>query len=115
VQYLAGIFSRRRASVVPASASDFATEIRNSLNAYRPEPLPVKIHVFLAAARLANTTVLEDARLGWRDFAPAGCDIHRIAAEHNSMFVEPYVEQLAAAVAGALTISPSNAARSARA
>ncbi len=54
--------------------------------AYSPRGLSAPIVQFLAADDTASTRLLDDPRLGWRDFARAGFEACSVSGDHNSMF-----------------------------
>jgi amino acid adenylation domain-containing protein len=61
---------------------------------YRPEPCDTPIVLF-------RSTVLQsgwfrDPQLGWGALARGGLTVHEMSGEHNTMFLEPDVQQLAA-------------------
>lgn len=74
---------------VPGNASE------NAARNYMPRPFPGKVHVFLAEDERHSARILEDSRLGWRDFARGGFESHTVSGGHDSMFVEPHVRELA--------------------
>jgi acyl-CoA synthetase (AMP-forming)/AMP-acid ligase II/surfactin synthase thioesterase subunit len=59
----------------------------------------VPIVHFIAAAEQGSSAVLEDARLGWRDFAGAGFTPHEIPGGHRSMFLDNNARALASGIA----------------
>jgi len=72
------------------------------LRSYVPRPFGGGVVSFMAGDRPATTRVLEDARLGWRDFARGGFESHRVPGDHDSMFAEEHVGQLASLLGGIL-------------
>ena len=52
---------------------------------YVPRDFPAPIVQFLAADETVSTKVLDDPRLGWRDFARGGFDILTTPGGHGSM------------------------------
>jgi len=54
---------------------------------YVPRPLAVRIVQFLAGSDHVSTQVLDDPRLGWRDFAENGFDVLRVGAHHADLLV----------------------------
>jgi oxalate---CoA ligase len=92
--------SARKASPTPgASLGDAAAAIMHS---YVPRAFGGSVVHFMAADEPVSTRVLEDARLGWRDFARGGFESHRVPGGHDSMFSEEHVEQLADLLRGIL-------------
>jgi thioesterase domain-containing protein len=57
---------------------------------------------FIAGDRPVTSRVLQDARLGWRDFAPGGFESHVVAGDHDSMFSEERVQKMAELLRGVL-------------
>jgi thioesterase domain-containing protein len=72
-----------------AAANEAAAKV------YIPAPFSGKLVVFLAGDEEHSTRVLDDSRLGWRDFAMGGFDVRRAQGMHNSMFCEPHVGEIA--------------------
>jgi acyl-CoA synthetase (AMP-forming)/AMP-acid ligase II/thioesterase domain-containing protein/acyl carrier protein len=72
---------------------DGSAAIGVSLRAYAPGPLDVPIVQVLASGPAASTRVLEDARLGWRDFARAGFTAVHAPGDHSSFLLPPQVEE----------------------
>ena len=56
----------------------------------------------MAAGQRVSSRVLQDARLGWGDFAKRGFKSYRVPGSHDSMFSEEYVEPLARLLRGIL-------------
>jgi oxalate---CoA ligase len=71
-------------------------ELRNERagRAYKPSRLDCDMVHFLAADEVHSTRVLEDARLGWRDFAGAGFSVARIPGAGDDILKPPNVSQL---------------------
>ena len=95
INYLSRILRPRIAQVAyaaPQTANDAASIVRT----YTPHPFPGRIVHFIAAGAQVSSRVLEDARLGWRDFARRGFEVYRAGGEHHSMFSEQHAPQLAA-------------------
>jgi thioesterase domain-containing protein len=89
----------RALAAVDSSAIAVGRE-QQSLNAlamrgYSPRPLYVPILHLIAADNPASTRLLDDPRLGWRDFARAGFDVRTVAGDHNSMFDPSHAGALA--------------------
>lgn len=72
------------------------------MHSYVPRPFGGSVVNFMAAGKPVSTRVLEDARLGWRDFARGGFESHRVPGSHDSMFSEEHVEQMADLLRGIL-------------
>ena len=72
------------------------------MHSYVPRPFGGLVVNFMAADKPVSTRVLEDARLGWRDFARGGFESHRVPGDHDSMFSEEHVEPLADLLRGIL-------------
>jgi acyl-CoA synthetase (AMP-forming)/AMP-acid ligase II/thioesterase domain-containing protein len=73
-----------------------------SARLYVPRPFPGKAVAFLAADERHSKRVLDDARLGWRDFVLGGLDVRSVAGMHDSMFTEPHVQHVAHQLAALL-------------
>lgn len=69
---------------------------------YEPKRIHVPVVQYLALDVEVSGEVLEDARLGWRDFALAGFTTRRVPGGHDSLLVEPNVSRLAAGLRDAL-------------
>lgn len=69
---------------------------------YVARPFTGRIVHFLAGDAAVSSRVLEDARLGWRDFARGGCDVHRLGGRHDSMFEEQHAGELAGRLQAAI-------------
>ncbi len=52
---------------------------------YVPRPLAVRVVQFLAASDHVSAQVLDDPRLGWRDVAQDGFDVHRVSGHHADL------------------------------
>jgi len=76
---------------------------------YAPRPFPGKAVAFLAGDERHSTRVLDDARLGWRDFTLDGLDVRSARGMHDSMFAEPHVQHLACQLAALLAPLNSSA------
>jgi thioesterase domain-containing protein len=70
---------------------------------YRPRPFPGKVTVFLAAGERHDAEILEDSRLGWRDFARGGFEVYRVPGGHGSMLSEQHASELACHLATVLS------------
>jgi thioesterase domain-containing protein len=69
---------------------------------YTPRSFSGKAVAFLAADEQVAARVLDDSRLGWRDFALGGLDVRAVAGLHDSMFAAPHVRELAEQLRGLL-------------
>ena len=69
----------------------FETNLAAS-NRYKPSPYYGKITFFWASDRPEGPS---DSRLGWRELAERGTDIHRIPGIHETMLQEPQLGALA--------------------
>jgi thioesterase domain-containing protein len=61
-----------------------------------------KVAVFLADGEHHSTRIVEDSRLGWRDFARGGFEVFRVPGKHDSILSECHVGNLAAHLARVL-------------
>ncbi len=108
VRFLAGLCrqrlsnSFRRPCPAGPRASGPVESNEQAGRAYVPKPYPGKVHAFLAGDEPHSTRVLEDSRLGWRDFAAGGFDYRVVSGTHMTMFREPHVQGLAREVAALL-------------
>ena len=96
IRRLAHIFQRRFGGRATRAVASVRTEVlaspRNpkelvafSLWEYIPRDLPAPIVQFLAAEETVSTNVLDDPRLGWRDFARGGLAVFTTPGGHASM------------------------------
>jgi thioesterase domain-containing protein len=74
------------------------------MHSYVPRPFGGTVINFIAADEPVSARVLEDAKLGWRDFARGGFKSHRVPGGHYSMFSEQHVGQLADLLRGMLAM-----------
>lgn len=72
------------------------------LHGYSPVPLDVPVLQVLSTAHQSSTRVLEDERLGWRDFARAGFRVVHAAGNHDSFLLPPHVDDAARGVQAVL-------------
>ena len=91
-------FAGRAARVVPSAL--LAGRGQRALNglamrAYSPRDFSAPIVQFIPADPAATTRLLDDPRLGWRDFARAGFEARTVAGDHISMFEPPRADALA--------------------
>jgi amino acid adenylation domain-containing protein len=59
---------------------------------YVPRPLAVRVVQFLAASDHVSAQVLDDPRLGWRDVAQHGFEVHRVSAQHADLLASQAAE-----------------------
>lgn len=90
---------RRRTSSSPAPGISPASP---TLHRYCPAPLDVPIVQVMCANHQVSAMVLEDARLGWRDFARAGFRVVEAPGDHDSFLLPPHVDHAARGVQDAL-------------
>lgn len=91
-------FTGRAARAVPSAL--LAGREQQALNGlamrgYSPRDLCAPIVQFIPADHAATTKLLDDPRLGWRDFARAGFEVRTVAGDHNSMFEPSRADALA--------------------
>jgi surfactin synthase thioesterase subunit len=72
------------------------------MGAYRPQTLAVPIVHLIGDDVQMSTKVLNDPRLGWRDFAGLQFDVRRVPGDHVSIFSEDNAPGLAAEFMAAL-------------
>lgn len=96
---------RVRLPAAPAG-NDEAAAIGRSMHGYVPHPLDRPIVQVLASALQPSTRVLEDARLGWRDFARAGFSMIDAPGDHHTFLLPPQVDELARRLEAVLTPMP---------
>jgi acyl-CoA synthetase (AMP-forming)/AMP-acid ligase II/thioesterase domain-containing protein/acyl carrier protein len=72
---------------------------------YVPRPFGGRVVSFVAGHSPVTSRVLEDARLGWRDFAQGGFESYIVPGGHDSMFSEEHVSEMANLLRGLLTIN----------
>jgi thioesterase domain-containing protein len=79
---------------VPGEASQFAWEIlyRTAVH-YRPEPCDTPVVLFRSTALQRGW--FRDPQLGWGAVARGGLTVYEMAGEHDTMFRDPHVQQLA--------------------
>ena len=63
------------------------------LHSYSPEPIDVPVVQVLSQDTQASTRVLEDGRLGWRDFSRAGFRVVPAPGDHDSFLLPPHVDE----------------------
>jgi acyl-CoA synthetase (AMP-forming)/AMP-acid ligase II/thioesterase domain-containing protein len=62
---------------------------------YQPKPLHCKVVHFLAADEAHSTLVLDDPRLGWRDYVGPGFSTESVPGIADGIFKQPNVPELA--------------------
>jgi thioesterase domain-containing protein len=67
---------------------------------YRPIPLPLEVVQFLAKDQPMSTRVLQDPRLGWRDWLGDRFRLNAVPGDHFSMFQPPHAATLAQEIGG---------------
>jgi acyl-CoA synthetase (AMP-forming)/AMP-acid ligase II/thioesterase domain-containing protein len=84
------IVNRRR----PAQpVHDDLSAVGRILHSYVPQPLDVPMVQVLSSGHEVSTRVLEDARLGWRDFARTGFTVVDAPGDHQSFLLPPHVDE----------------------
>jgi acyl-CoA synthetase (AMP-forming)/AMP-acid ligase II/thioesterase domain-containing protein/acyl carrier protein len=83
----------RRRTTTPGN--DEAAVIGRAMHGYLPQPLDRPIVQVLSSELQRNTRVLEDERLGWRDFARAGFSVVDAPGDHHTFLLPPQVDELA--------------------
>jgi thioesterase domain-containing protein len=80
---------------VPRGAGEGSWQIlyRTVLD-YRPEPCDTPVVLFRSTALQKGW--FRDPQLGWGAVARGGLTVHEMAGEHETMFLEPHVQRLAA-------------------
>jgi len=111
-RFLCRLGQRRLASLLPAAQAPTQAETNAfATRRYSPRPFNGKVFTFLAGGERQSTLVLDDSRLGWRDFARGGFETRTVPGTHMSMFAEPHVaklaEQLEALLSAASTAAPT--------
>ena len=79
----------------PTPAPSLGAAAAAIMRSYVPRPYAGSLVNFMAADKPVSARVLEDARLGWRDFARGGFESHQVPGNHDSMFSEEHVARLA--------------------
>ncbi|MFN7999024.1 MAG: AMP-binding protein [Bryobacteraceae bacterium] len=96
---LTGLATRRISARYrsPSLARNLDPKVADGLamRGYTPRALAAPIIQFLAAEHPASTAVLDDPRLGWGDFAPAGFEVCTVPGNHDSMFEPAHAQALA--------------------
>ena len=62
---------------------------------YAPRDFPVPIVHFIAEDQPVSTQLLNDPRLGWREFARAGIEVRWLKGDHNTIFQPANAEAIA--------------------
>jgi thioesterase domain-containing protein len=102
---------RRRLAISPLATllpqADGAAGMANDTAGrnYVPQPTPVRALQFIAAGQPIATRILDDPRLEWRRFALDGFESYQTPGGHHSMLLEPNVQNLAAQLQHALSLS----------
>jgi surfactin synthase thioesterase subunit len=81
------------------------------LAGYVPAPVAAPIVHFIAADEAVTTRVLEDPRLGWREFAHGGFELRMVSGNHNSLFAAGHARALAAQLEPLLQTGAESLAR----
>jgi thioesterase domain-containing protein len=63
---------------------------------YRAKPLACEVVQIMAADDPHSTTILDDPRLGWREFTQGAFTVRRTPGRTAAMFKQPHVKELAA-------------------
>jgi len=92
----------RAGSAARAGTTPFTDAVAVHMRSYVPRPFGGRVVSFMAGDRPVTSRVLEDARLGWRDFARSGFESHLVAGDHDSMFSEEQVPGMAELLRGVL-------------
>lgn len=82
---------------------------------YTPCEFSAPLVQFLAADEPVSTRILDDPRLGWREFAKNGLELRTVPGDHNSMFSIEHAPGLAAELERFLQQAGSDRAAPARA
>ena len=69
---------------------------------YQPRFYPGKVALMRTEMVLGGVGIERDKYLGWKDLVGQGIDVYPVPGHHFSMFEEPHVRQLAAAVKNCL-------------
>lgn len=111
-------FTGRASRVLSSMGSDalMAGRREKELNGmalweYVPRDFPAPMAQFLAADERISTKLLDDPRLGWKEFARGGLELRTVRGDHNSMFAAAEAPLLAAQLAGVLERAAPPAAR----
>ena len=81
--------------LVAPPAADPATFVETSARIYRPRPIAASVAHFIAEQEAVSTRIIEDPRLGWRDFCLADFRAHHVSALHATLFLEEQAEKIA--------------------
>jgi thioesterase domain-containing protein len=96
-------FASQRRVAKRGGTSSFTEAVAGHMRRYVPGPFGGRVVSFLAGDRPVKSRVLEDARLGWRDFARGGFESYVVPGDHDSMFSEEQVPKMAELLRGVLT------------
>lgn len=78
---------------------------------YAPQEFLAPIVHFIAADEPVSTKILDDPRLGWREFARGGLEIRMVRGDHNSIFAGDHAPELAAQLEPFLRTTTESQAR----
>ncbi len=87
------------------TSTSFKEAAAAHMRRYVPRPFGGRVVSFVAGHSSVTSRVLEDARLGWRDFAGGGFESYVVPGGHDSMFSEEHVAEMANLLRGLLTIN----------
>ena len=76
-------------------------DVLRTLQAYRPQPVPVPIALFRASIT-PMTHLAMDPTLGWKDLAQGEVRVRTVPGDHMTMTAEPLVRHLAKALSDEL-------------
>jgi len=117
---LAHIFRKARREVLEARANVETLFLRRPLkqvrkaldvasHAYVPQPYSGKITLFRASQKSVRDP--DDPSSGWGDLAGGGLEIHSVAGDHDTIFMEPELSVLAGQLELCLEIAQDEASR----
>ena len=69
---------------------------RQSGRSYNPRALTCNVIQFIAAGERHSTLILDDPRLGWREFSQAEFTVCKTPGRADEIFKQPHVQELAA-------------------
>jgi amino acid adenylation domain-containing protein len=73
----------------------YIQQSQNAASRYTPRLYPGRITLFQAKDQVVSAAVTTDPRLGWRELAEEGLQVHAIPGDHLGMMQEPHVQVLA--------------------
>jgi len=86
---------RGQGNGVPGGAGEWLWQIQyRTVFDYRPEPCDTPVVLFRSADLQRGW--FRDPQLGWGAVARGGLTVYEMAGEHDTMFLEPHVQRLAA-------------------